>query len=211
MAKRILVALTVAVGLAFASDASAQVALDLKLGYALPTGSMIQDASMTDIYSGAFVLGVDGRYRFTPNLSAGVYFQWNPAFVKSSFCGGASCSGYDMRVGAELAYAFMPDGGLDPWVSIGTGWQWTQVQGSAGGVSASLTVSGWEYFNAQAGIDFPVAKAFAIGPYVGYSGGTYTTISGNIGGLGGGSDSIPSEFRTFHGWFQFGLKGTLNL
>lgn len=210
MVRRLIAALAVAAGLAFAPEAKAQVTLDLKLGYALPTGSLFQDASMSDLYSGAFVLGVDGLYRFTPNLSAGVYFQWNPAFVKSSACDGGSCSGYDMRVGAQVAYAFTPEGSFNPWVSLGTGWQWTQAKGSGGGVSSSFTLSGWEYFNVQAGVDFPVARSFAIGPYLGYSGGTYTSISGNVGGLSG-SDSVPSEFRTFHGWFQFGLKGALNL
>ena len=211
MAKRLIASLVMAAGLAFSAEAQAQVALDLKLGYALPTGSMVLDGSMSDIYSGAFVLGVDGRYRFTPNLSAGVYFQWNPAFVKSSFCDGASCSGYDMRVGAEVAWAFMPGGGANPWLSLGTGWQWTQVQASGGGLSASLTVNGWEYFNVQGGVDFPVASAFAIGPYLGYSGGTYTSGTGSLSGIGGSTESIPSSLRTFHGWFQFGLKGSLNL
>lgn len=215
MAKRILVALAVAAGLGFAPEAQAQVSLGLKLGYALPTGDFVADstgsAPMSDLYSGAFVLGLDALYRFTPSIQAGLYFQWNPAFVKSGICdAGVSCSGYDMRLGLEFLYAFMPDGSVNPWVSIGTGWQWTQFGASAGGVSASATFSGWEYFSLQAGVDFPLAKMFALGPYVGYSGGTYTDLSG-ISEIAGIPGSIPSEIRSFHGWFQFGLKGSLNL
>jgi hypothetical protein len=171
---------------------------------------------MSDVWSGSLPIGIDARYRFTPNLSAGVYFQFNPAFIASGCStGGVSCSGYDMRTGLEVAYAFMPDGSFNPWVSLGTGWQWTQLSVSAGSLSANATFSGWEYFNVQAGVDFPLSKQFAIGPYLGYFGGTYTSASAsaNVPGFSGlsGSDSIPSGVRTFHGWFQFGVKGSLNL
>jgi hypothetical protein len=42
---------------------------------------------MSSTWSGAIPLGLAARYRFTPNVSAGVYFQWNPAFVSKSTCG----------------------------------------------------------------------------------------------------------------------------
>jgi hypothetical protein len=51
---------------------------------------------------------------------------------------------------------------------------------------------------------------FALGPYLGYSGGTYTNVSLDSTLLTQ-SESIPSANRAFHGWFQFGVKGTVNL
>ncbi len=205
--RKTLSVMVVAAALSYAPSAMAQIALDLKTGYAIPTGDVVSGSSLSSTYSGAIPLEAAGRWRFTPNLSAGVYFQWNPAFVKSSACdAGASCSGYDMRLGVEVAYAFMPDGSYNPWVSLGTGWEWTGLSVSAGGVTVKPSLNGWEYFNVQGGVDFPLSKLFAIGPYVGYFGGSYTTVSDGSGS----SISVPSGNRAFHGWFQFGAKATFS-
>ncbi len=84
-----------------------------------------------------------------------------------------------------------------------------------------MTYSGWEYFNVQIGLDWNVSRTFAFGPYVGYFGGSYSSKSGTLRSTTllppspevvlDVSSSIPSEFRAFHGWFQFGLKGTVNI
>jgi hypothetical protein len=207
--KKILSALVVAASVAFAPSAQAQFALDLKLGYALPVGDATLNNPLSDGISGALPIGIDARYKFTPNLSAGVYFQYAPAFVKN--CDpGTSCSASGVRLGIEAVYAFMPDAGFNPWVSLGTGWEWATFKQSAGGLDGSATLDGWEYFNIQVGGDFALSKMFSVGPYVGFSGGTYTTLSNSSGGTNA-SVSIPSANRAFHGWFQFGVKGTVNL
>jgi outer membrane protein W len=196
-------AMAVVAALAFAGTAEAQFALDLKVAYAIPTGDVVSGAALSSGVSGGMPFEVAGRYRFTPNLSAGAYFQWGPAFVKSGACeAGATCSASDMRIGLEAMYAFMPDGAFNPWVSLGTGWEWLFLSDTSVNPSSS-TLSGWEYFNVQAGVDFPLSRLFALGPYVGYFGGSYTSNSASTG-------SIPSEFRAFHGWFQIGAKGTFN-
>jgi hypothetical protein len=217
--KRILSATILALAVAFASpaQAEAQVALDLKVGYAIPTGDVVSvqaggfTGAMSHFWSGAVPIEVAGRYRFTSHFSAGVYFQYDPAFVASFVCPStAGCSGYDMRVGAEAVYAFRPDAGFNPWVSVGTGWEWSRFQLTESGVSASATFNGWEYFNVQVGGDFALSKAFAVGPYVGFFGGSYSGLSVNSP-MQTESGSIDSTFRSFHGWWQFGVKGTLNL
>ena len=48
---------------------------------------------------------------------------------------------------------------------------------ATGTQSATLTFSGWEYFNVQGGLDFNLSKTFAVGPYLGYFGGSYTSVS----------------------------------
>jgi outer membrane protein W len=210
LVKKILSALVLAALVAFAPSAQAQLAFDFKLAYALPMGDVALDFPFSDAVSGALPIGLDARYKFTPNLSAGVYFQYAPMFVKN--CGqGFSCSATDVRLGIEAVYAFMPDAGFNPWVGVGTGWEWTTLKASGGGeADRSFTYDGWEYFNIQVGGDFALSKMFAVGPYVGFSGGTYTTLSGSSGSTSN-SVSIPSADRAFHSWFQFGVKGTLNL
>jgi hypothetical protein len=49
-----------------------------------------------------------------------------------------------------------------------------------------------------------LARDTTCGPYVGYFGGSYTTVSDGSGS----SISVPSGSRGFHGWFQFGAKAT---
>ncbi len=210
--------LAVAAALALAFPAEAEVALDLKVGYAIPTGNAaasggvdVYAGAMNKLWSGAIPLEVAGRYRFSPNLSAGVTFQYDPAFVATWSCSaGLSCSGYDMRVGVEAVYGFLPAGFLNPWLSVGTGWEWTHLYVTDNVLANSITFSGWEYFNVQAGLDFNLSKTFAIGPYLGYFGGSYTSVSGDLSGSSV-NGSIPSEFRSFHGWVQVGAKGTVNL
>jgi hypothetical protein len=189
-------------------------ALDVKVAYAVPVGNVWSASTwdngvhaawaMSDTWTGSVPLGVAGRYRFTPGLSAGVYFQWGPAFVTSGgFPGVAATSGYDMRVGIEAVYGFLPDAPWNPWVSLGTGWEWTQVAGQG----STVTLSGWEFLNVQAGLDFRLSPTFGVGPYLGFVGGNYTNFSSVSGGIDAGG-AIPSGGRAFHGWIQFGIKGT---
>jgi hypothetical protein len=76
-------------------------------------------------------------------------------------------------------------------------------------------MNGWEYLNVQLGLDFNLAKSFAVGPYVGFMAGTYSSIvasgASNTGPGNNYGGSVDLAARAFHGWFQFGVKGTLNL
>jgi hypothetical protein len=191
------------------------VALDVKAAYAIPVGDVWGSSSwnpawpMSGAWTGAVPLEIAARYRFTPSLSAGAFFQWGPAFVTSTgFAQIAGSSGSDMRLGIELVYAFTPGAALDPWVGLGTGWQWTSYSSS----SASVTLSGWEYLNVQAGLDFALGQALAIGPYLGFAGGNYTNIfASGAANTGVGNDyggAIPTGARSFHAWIQLGVKGT---
>jgi hypothetical protein len=215
-------AVAAALGLALASSAMAQVALDLKLGYGVPMGTVWAASpwnpawSMSNAWTGSVPIEVGARYRITPAISLGAYFGWGPAFVTSTgFAGIAGSSGSDMRLGIQLAYTFSADRPMSPWFSVGTGWEWTSFSGTSSGQDASVTMNGWEYLNLQTGLDFNVARAFAIGPYVGFLAGTYSSIvasgAANTGPGNNYGGAIDPAARSFHGWFQFGVKGTLNL
>ncbi len=215
--KRMVRAVVVLVAMALASSARGQVAFDLKAGYSLPMGNAWGTSpwnparSMTDVWTGAVPLELAARYRFNPNVSAGVYFQYGPAFLKSPGPDGIDGTwGADVRVGLELVYAFLPDGTANPWFGIGTGWEWTSYSGQKSGAASAVTLNGWEYLNVQAGLDVNVSRAFAVGPYVGFLGGTYSSIgtSGASVGFGG---AIEPAARAFHAWLQLGLKATVNL
>ncbi len=212
--------------LALPGAASAQLAIDLKSGYALPlgdaytaSGTQLLGGALKNTISAAIPIEVGARWRFTSNLSAGLYFQYNPGFPSATVCIGTyTCSAYDMRVGAEVAWALNPEGFFNPWLSLGTGWEWTGLTVNvptsptqmAGPFKGSL--NGWEYVNVQVGTDFNLSERFGLGPWVGFFAGAYS--SRQMSGLGtdtGGAISIPADQRTFHGWVQFGVKGTVYL
>jgi hypothetical protein len=210
---------TVAAALSFAAPAAAQVSLDLKTGYGVPFGDSLKASSlgfldygaMNSFWSGEIPIEVAGRWRFTKAFSAGVYFQYDPALIAKRVCAaGFSCSGSDVRVGVQAAFSLFPDRFLNPWGSIGSGWEWTTMKITIPDDSVSITMSGWEYFNVQAGLDFNLSPMFAVGPWIGFFGGSYSTVSGTWSGEQQGP-TIPSSARTFHCWLQFGAKGTVNL
>jgi hypothetical protein len=205
--------------LALPGAASAQLALDLKTGYALPlgdafTGGGQMSGALKNVVSATIPIEVAGRWRFTPNLSAGVYFQYDPGWASTFVCiSPYSCYAYDTRVGVEVAWALNPEGTFNPWVSLGTGWEWTGLsvtvpEGQAGAGKHTSSLTGWEYVNVQVGTDFNLSERFGLGPWVGFFAGAYSSRS-DWTPTGGGS--IPSDQRTFHGWVQFGLKGTVYL
>jgi hypothetical protein len=212
-------AVAVLAALFLAAPAAAQVSIDLKAGYAIPNGDILKPftpglenyAAMKNLWAGEIPIEVAARWRFSPGFSAGVYFQFDPAIIAARVCAsGFPCSGSDVRVGVEAAYSFLPTSFLNPWVSIGTGWQWTNAKITTPTDAADVTFSGWEYFNVQAGLDFNISRTFGVGPWLGYYGGSYSTVSGTWSGALQGP-TIASDARTFHGWFQFGAKGTVNL
>jgi hypothetical protein len=213
--KRFLNAFALLAAVAFTPAAHAQVAIDLKAGYALPSGSVASATTVTsdpngllkNAVSGAIPLEVAGRYRFTPRFSVGIYFQYAPAFVAPYSClASFTCSASNVRVGAEAVYGFLPDSTFNPWVSVGSGWEWLNRTVTTPTRTSTEALNGWEWFNLQVGADWNLSRMFAVGPYVGFFGGQYSSATVN-----GNSFTIASANRQFHGWWQFGVKGTVNL
>jgi len=219
--KRLIITLAFLSSFVLTPSARAEVAIDLKVGYARPTGNIASESTASSYWkgalskfvSGAIPLEVAGRYRFTPKFSAGIYFQYAPAFTAASICRPEfSCSASNVRVGAEAVYGFLPDSTFNPWVSVGSGWEWLNQTvdipstATVAGSTQKLGLNGWEWFNVQVGADWNLSKMFAAGPYVGFFGGQYSSATDNAG-----SHTIASANRQFHGWLQFGLKGTVSL
>ncbi len=206
--------------------AAPRVALDLELGIAF-SGGKAQTESLVNptvemssqVLPIAGVLGVGARWIFTPALSAGIYLQWNPGAVPTSpaflsvTCGSgsaASCFGWNLRTGLQATYGFLPGNRANPWVSLGTGWEWVRYQASTGGQVQGVTWSGWEIVNLQAGVEFGSHRTATIGPYVGFAGGIYSNFWATLD-WGEMDRAVDTSGRAFHGWFQIGLRGTISL
>lgn len=187
--------------------------LGLRLGYGIPMGDFdggdptavppIPSTALGDVLSGQVPLQIDAMYRFDPNWSLGLYFQYGFASVSNNFCGtGFSCSASDTRFGAQVHYRFASQGFV-PWVGLGLGGEWTTITVESGGVSADVKANGFEFVNLQVGGDWFLSPAFRLGPYAQLSLAQFSTLE-----FLGVSGTLN---KTTHEWLQIGLKGTFDL
>jgi hypothetical protein len=150
---------------------------------------------------GFFQYGVLGTSCLTP--SAGVTI---------------TCSGHDMRAGVETLFHIVPRGAIDPWIGIGFGHEWLQLNASASAGSAnaseSLTFDGWNFADLSVGFDFHVADSgVGVGPYFELTSGNFTSLSQSVTGTGlsptSGSSDISAQ--SSHQWFTLGVRGTFEV
>lgn len=188
--------------------------LGLRVGYGvplgtafqIPVGATTQNAKWSDLISGMIPFWADLGYRIDPHWYVGGFFQFGLGFVPSSLCGsGASCSENDLRFGLNVHYHFLPDGPIDPWVGLGAAYEIWNLSGSGGGVSASSSLRGFEFGNAQLGADYKLSPGFGVGPFVTFSVAQFSDSSGSVSGLGSSSSSISN--KGIHEWLIFGLRG----
>ena len=183
----------------------------LRAGYAIPIGKGGANATqnLSAGISGAIPLWLDLGYRATPELMIGAYGAYAFGFLGDTLdraCGAVDCVTYDIRLGAQLHYHFLPGKEGDPWIGLGVGYEWLTFAASQGGQDASITASGFEFVNLQAGLDFAPSKGvnFGLGPFVAFSVAEYSDASCSGAALG-----CPGDFSTTtHEWLTFGVRGT---
>jgi hypothetical protein len=150
------------------------------------------------------------------HLFLGAYGQYGIATIASganTVCtlGTESCSGHEIRAGVEVLWHFLPHG-IDPWIGVGAGHEWlnVDVQTTSGTASeASNDADGWEYANAQAGVDFPVGLV-RLGAFVSLSTGTLTSGSTTVTRNGATlTSSGDIQDTAMHQWLTFGLRGSV--
>jgi outer membrane protein W len=180
--------------------------LGFRLGYAPAMGDAMQGQSMKDAMPSQIPIQLDALYKFTPEWAAGMYFSYGFGQLSSTEADacdamGVDCSMSSVRVGVEGTYTFTTASPtFVPWIGAGFGYEAVSETVAVSGVSASQDTSGWEFLNLQLGGDWKVSPSFAIGPYVMYSIGQYSSIGGN---------SIP-ETAT-HEWLNVGVRGKFDL
>jgi hypothetical protein len=208
----------------------------VRTGYALPLGQVTgagtltvngttyqtQSLDLSKDFSGQVPIWIDAGYRITPQLYVGAYFQYGVAFLPSDAangsCGqnGVSCSGSDVLVGANVHYHILPAGQFDPWLGVGTGYEWANFSVSQGGQSGGLQIVGWQYVNFQVGGDYKVAPNFGVGPFVMLSVGQFDSFSSS-GAVqtalqsAGAPTSGDYQNKALHEWLTFGVRGAYDI
>jgi len=172
--------------------------LGVRLGYAIPFGDVFQNAGLADGLSGAIPFVLEAGYRFNPNVTAGLLFQY--AFGQPKNCPD-SCSASIVRFGAEAIYSFRTGNMLDPWLGAAIGYEWLNTSETG---TPDAQFSGVEFLTLQGGADYRMGPQFALGPFLSFSIARYGSASS-----GGTSVDIPQT--AMHEWLQLGVRGTFNL
>ncbi len=177
-----------------AGDDGLTVGVRAALGF--PFGKIDGRTTFTvgDAVPGDFPFWLELGYRFDRHWSLVGFFQYAPA-TTDGCPAGYHCRASDQRFGAIGIYRFDPST-FTPWMGIGTGYEWFNVDRGApvhaGGLELSLQVGG----------DFRPAPGIGLGPYVCFSVGQFSSVT-----TGPVQQTID---KTSHGWVQVGVKGTFD-
>jgi hypothetical protein len=178
--------------------------LDVRAAVALPFGTVNGSTgnNLNQTFAFAIPLMLDIGYRVDSSLFIGAYGSYafaSPANALRSDC--AQCSVADMRLGIEAQIHSGPARTWDPWVGLGSGYEWAKVNST----SDQLSTSGWEILHAEAGIDLRAGNAAGLGPFVTGTVGQYDYESLP----GQGATAVTN--RSLHEWFMFGLRGIIDI
>ncbi|MBE7482936.1 MAG: hypothetical protein HS104_23550 [Polyangiaceae bacterium] len=183
-------------------DAGGKIKLGLRLGYELPMGDSAKDVKLSDSVSGGIPIWLDLGYMVTPNIMVGLYASYAILMLNSDIkdaCDAASvdCSASQLRFGLQGQYHLSPGESMNPWFGLGVGLE--MVDQKAGDTKSG--VSGLEFATLMAGADFKVADNIGVGPFLNFSIGQYSKVTGDNEG--------DIEDKAMHQWLTIGVKGTI--
>ena len=187
--------------------ARAEPAASLRLALAPAVGSAVPGVPVADAIQFQFPIQLDAGWAFGP-LTVGAYGSWGYGLVGK--CQG-SCDASVVRAGLEATWTFesVPDvRGAAPWAGVGTGYEWATERRSGAGNAVTTTWRGFELFSVQGGLEWRVAPAVALGPFLLVGVGRYTNIA-----LDTGVDTASAELthRAVHAWIHAGVRARLVL
>ncbi len=183
------------------------------LGFGVPTGKFSNegDGDVRDVVSSSVPIGFGAYYRFNPNFRLGGFFEIAPLSIDDSACGGASCDGVSYRFGVEGQYHFTPHQRADVWLGLGLGYESTNLHAeffdpaSNTVFLANTKFTGLLFPRIIGGVDFAVSPRFTLGPYASWTGGQYDHVDDDVLGSAGIHD------KSYHGWFELGIRGNFNM
>jgi len=207
----IVVGAVLGAGRAHADDARAMPAshgleLGVHVGLAHPggavgAGSAATTPNVADIAPTWFPIGLEGGYRFWPTVYVGATLEWGPT-TGSGPCGACS-EADDLQAHGEVRLYAAPRSTFDPWLSFGFGWEVLHLSLGQGSTGASASYDGPVLLAVALGLDVR-SRAFAVGPFFGFSMGEYASHS--LSPAPPGEPSVGGH--ALHEWFTLGVRGT---
>jgi len=145
------------------ADHAFEIAVDA--GYAQGGGKLGGNlGSLEDVAGPGGAVEIDVGYRLIPELSLGVYGTFSTAQKGDKLASNTDVLG--ATAGIQAAWHFRPDHAVDPWVSLGTGWNGLWLNQASG---KNTALQGFELARLQVGADYRISKDVAIAPVVGAS------------------------------------------
>ncbi len=180
--------------------------LGARIGYGLPLGEVAEDGDLDEAIASQVPIWIDAGYRINESLFVGGYFAYGFGQLSDEIddlcVDGVDCSLSVMRFGVQGVYNILPSTeSTSPWVGLGIGYEIYGLSVEAAGESADLSASGFEFANLQGGVDFEVANAMRVGPFLSFSLGQYSSVEAD-------GDSQDIENKALHQWLTLGVRGT---
>jgi hypothetical protein len=216
--------------LAGSSGAAADTGLEagLRVGYALPVGDLSGEQTLGDWVHGQAPLIVDLGARIADRWFVGGYAEYALGVVgerPANDCEGLgsrlgsdpSCRSHGVRLGLQAHFHFRPRALVDPWIGLGSGYEWLSFGASAESERAreadiTFDFRGFEYANLQLGCDLLLRTIGALGPFVALSIGRYhragIECAGDCAGFGPYFSARSIEKQAVHGWLFVGVRAT---
>jgi hypothetical protein len=135
-------------------------------GFAMGFGKVGNNMdTLEQISEGGGSVELDLGYRFTPNLSAGVYGTFS--VFNSEHHTKTAFDVVSTTAGLQATWHVRPAQHIDPWINVGAGWKamWFDLSGD----SAATALQGIELARLQVGIDTRLSRTVAIAPVLGGS------------------------------------------
>jgi hypothetical protein len=215
--RRALLALLVCATPASAEELVVHFEAGVRIGFGFPVGDLsgstqsTQGSSVGNWVAWTVPIQIDAGARIGP-VFVGGFGSYAFGKAGSALENASTRSAGDVRVGFEVLWHFAPEGKVDPWAGLGVGYEWLTLNATVGTLGASVTVRGFEFVNAQAGIDFPLGRTFRIGPCLQLTLAQYSSASGELTtprATFPGSGDIQA--KTLHSWINVGLRFALLL
>jgi hypothetical protein len=194
--------------------------LGLRAGYGVPVGNAFVAFSsqvppvqivtrLSSLIEGQVPIWLDLGYRLRNGLYLGGYAQIGPGIQEQ--CTPPDCYFFDLRVGFNARYHFLAGRRVEPWVGLGLGYEllyqqrYTTILGTR--FSSSAALHGFEFLNAQVGVDFRVTRQWALAPFFTCAVSQYERLTSRTAG----AVSSRTDFeKTVHLWLLFGLRVAYN-
>lgn len=195
--------------------------LGLRSGYGLPVGgafgSRVAGApvgivtEVKDLIRAQVPIWIDLGYRLRNGLYLGVYGEVGPGV--QSGCTPPNCHLFNLRAGFNARYHFRAGRRVEPWMGLGLGYELLFIQvtppiDSPGTFVTTGALHGFEFLNAQVGIDFRVTRQAVLAPFFSCAVSQYQRLDNRFDG--GPVFSTSNFDKPIHAWLLFGLRGAYN-
>jgi hypothetical protein len=182
--------------------------LAFRTGFSFPFGHFTgappgsSPVAVSDLFHGFVPLGVEAGFRFTPDVYAGLVFQY--AIGLWNGCpSNLSCSGHDVGLGFDVRYHPLPGRQVDPWFGIGAGYEWISFAQSQPGFSSDTGLNGFELLHLDVGADLVASPNLRVGSFLEFKLGRYRNLDAASGGP---STSTGITNKALHEFLTLGFR-----